>query len=95
MNFDLKTDKEYLAAVRRVEEDVDAIIDSAKSNLTRSIGRVLQKEGDGLTGEVLDLVYADLEEKRKNIKSHFVSQLSTLTEEAYQKALSEFSRFVN
>jgi len=43
MNFSLETDEEFKLTKKRIEEDIDALIDSSKTNLTTAITKEIIK----------------------------------------------------
>ena len=73
MNLNLKTDVEFNTKKKEIFDKIDAIIDSSKMNLTTKIQKQLENESDLKIERVLEMIYDDLEEKRINIKNHFLS----------------------
>ena len=73
MNMNLKTDVEFNTKKKEIFDKIDTIIDSSKMNLTTKIQKQLENESDLKIERVLEMIYDDLEEKRINIKNHFLS----------------------
>lgn len=89
MKLDLKTDVEFLRMKKELEDEVDALIDSSKNNLYLNITSILDGSIDN-TDEVLKIINDDLEEKRINLKKHFIGELEVITKKAFYEAISKF-----
>lgn len=89
MKLDLKTDVEFLRKKKELEDEVDALIDSSKNNLHLNIISTLDSSIDN-TNEVLKIINDDLEEKRINLKKHFIGELEVITKKAFHESISKF-----
>jgi len=88
MKFSLAEDEDFQLTKKEIEDSVDSVIDSSITNLTIKISKEIDNEE--ILTQTLDLIYEDLEEKRIKIKQFFISQLETMTKEAFQNALETF-----
>lgn len=89
MKLDLKTDVEFLRKKKELEDEVDALIDSSKNNLYLNITSILDGSIDN-TDEVLKIINDDLEEKRINLKKHFMGELEVITKKSFHESISKF-----
>lgn len=91
MKLNLNTDMEFQDKKKEIEDKIDEIINSSKANLSSKIKEQLKNEDEKILKDALKIIDEDLEEKRINIKKHFVSQIETITIEAFDNAVAKMT----
>lgn len=91
MKLNLNTDIEFQDKKKEIEDKIDEIINSSKANLSSKIKQQLKNEDEKILKDALKIIDEDLEEKRVNIKKYFVSQIETITIEAFNNAIAKMT----